>query len=96
MIWCWEKIWCFRCSEIETYAYYLYLHLDKVFQGQQKVTVSHNNSSTTSKFVSEPQCNADALQDILDYINPTFTPQYAFLRECTKESSLSLTAHSVK
>lgn len=31
-----EKIRCFRCSEMETYAYYLDLHLDKVSQGQQR------------------------------------------------------------
>lgn len=60
---------------METYAYYLDLHLDKVSQGRQRIPVWHHN---TSKFVSEPhgcRCNVDALQDILDYINPSFTPK---------------------
>lgn len=50
-------------------AYYSDLHLNMVSQGQPRIPVQHHNSTTT-KFV----CNVDALRDVLDYINPSFTP----------------------
>lgn len=50
-------------------AYYSYLHLDMVSQGQPRIAIQHHNSTTT-KFV----CYVDALQGVLDYINPSFTP----------------------